>query len=808
MRPHIRASVVAANAGFATIGLVLAAAWAWPLYRDPRYVVMAASVIVVAVGIAVAGAVCRARVWQLVTVTAMAFLLLGVPLAVPSGAIGNLLPTLAGIRDLVVGTVTSWRKLLTISVLPVGTFQTLMVPAFLVLLVFGVAGASLAIRLQGGGVWGVVVTCAASLFGPAFGVVRGTGTLHLGQLLLPQLREVLLGVGVFLLALAWVAWRTRPRRRRSLHATVRSTVASLTLVGLTLGCGCVVAAASAGEARDALRGSVTPSIELTAWNSPLAAFRSYFADDAYDSTLLTVAGAGADQRVRLAVMDDYDGVTFRVAGADGSGTIDRYEIVPGVRESDVDGETVTVRVESESYTGIWVPGAGDLESVDFDSGEHGDALYYGSSTGNVIDLTQRSHDGAVGIEPGDAYTYTGVVSSSPDASSAPASIGNLHVPSGEDFPELHRWLDSIFAADRTGYSPATLQGVRNAIRLLTSSGYLSHGIDETAPDGTAPAWVASLVTGRVVPSRAGGSQSRIEELFAELNEGGWFPRAAEIEMEPPTVSAVGDDEQFAIAGALAARAMGFPSRVVLGFMPEEGGIVKGRDTRAWVEVRLAEGPWTAIDATPQSAVPPRQLQVNDSTPRFTPVVPPVEAEIEPPSRIAPTPGDDTDSRTEEKTSDLVWLRDALKVTAAATLLLAAASGPFLAIIIAKKSRRRRRRLANPVRSMVGAWDEVVDAAVDAGADVDLVATRREIAAVLGGGAPALAVAADRAAYGPEAPTRRDVHDLWDRACREAKRFQVGQGRWAGLRCALSLRSYARSARRSELSRGREGKAVR
>ena len=67
------------------------------------------------------------------------YLVLGVPLAVPDSALYGVLPTLDGLVSLFTGTALGWKQLLTIT-LPVGTYQALLVPAFVLVLVTVVAG--------------------------------------------------------------------------------------------------------------------------------------------------------------------------------------------------------------------------------------------------------------------------------------------------------------------------------------------------------------------------------------------------------------------------------------------------------------------------------------------------------------------------------------------------------------------------------------------------------------------------------------------------------------------------------------------
>src|SRR5690606_27646546 len=83
-------------------------------------------------------------------------------------AIGGILPSLEGLRELLAGAALGWKQLLTIS-LPVGDYQALLVPAFLLLLVTVVVSVSVALRARYGElsvIGPIVVFVVAILFGP------------------------------------------------------------------------------------------------------------------------------------------------------------------------------------------------------------------------------------------------------------------------------------------------------------------------------------------------------------------------------------------------------------------------------------------------------------------------------------------------------------------------------------------------------------------------------------------------------------------------------------------------------------------
>ncbi|MFT2691178.1 DUF58 domain-containing protein [Clavibacter zhangzhiyongii] len=106
----------------------------WPVHQDASFVRMAAITLAAGLAIvAVAGARLRWGSAVVAGAVLVAFLALGVPLAVPTRAVDGWRPTLAGLRDLVEGASLGVVRLLTIA-LPVGDYQALLVPAFALVL--------------------------------------------------------------------------------------------------------------------------------------------------------------------------------------------------------------------------------------------------------------------------------------------------------------------------------------------------------------------------------------------------------------------------------------------------------------------------------------------------------------------------------------------------------------------------------------------------------------------------------------------------------------------------------------------------
>ena len=99
--------------------------------------------------VAILGAVFRWKSFVVILVGFGVLLLAGVPLAVPDQAIAGFLPSLDGIRELLAGVALGWKQLLTIA-LPVGDYQALLVPAFVLVLTSTIVALSIALRARWG----------------------------------------------------------------------------------------------------------------------------------------------------------------------------------------------------------------------------------------------------------------------------------------------------------------------------------------------------------------------------------------------------------------------------------------------------------------------------------------------------------------------------------------------------------------------------------------------------------------------------------------------------------------------------------
>jgi hypothetical protein len=118
----------------------------------------------------------------------------------------------------------------------------------------------------------------------------------------------------------------------------------------------------------------------------------------------------------------------------------------------------------------------------------------------------------------------------------------------------------------------------------------------------------------------------------------------------------------------------------------------------------------------------------------------------------------------------------------------AAVGLFCAVVLgAKALRRRRRRSGPPLRRVAGGWQELLDAATDAGVSLSRRATRREQARSFDVLAQPAAVA-DRLVFGPGQPDDVDADAYWRDVERARRAMLAGRSRAARVRARLSIRS--------------------
>ncbi|WP_024357338.1 DUF3488 domain-containing protein [Leucobacter chironomi] len=797
----------------AALALALGVWAAWPIYRTPWLWAVAAAALILGTGIAWL----RERLrWGAVVLAAVAlgvFALTVVPVAVPEampGAHGGGL--LRGLLDGLAAVALGWKQLLTLT-LPVGSYRTVLVPAYVVFLLTALLVGILARRSARAAVFAAAPMLAPVAFGTVFGASQLSAPLHLGAFTVVAPREIGLWLAAATVAAIWVALVSGEERRAALRlgraadGAVRSRGGALRpLVGggivvLALFAGGALAPVLDADARAVPRDRIDPELVVRERPSPLADYRSSKRDDALDAPLFSVSSSGAlPERLRLAVLDAYDGVDFHVGEA-AAGRFTRFPSGAGV----TDPARVSVRVE-EGYSDIWAPTA-PLGSPPVFAGPRADALadafYVNRETGGAIAVPGAGASSA-GLAAGDGYTAEMQTSADPGLD----RIGEPGAPrfDVETAPELGAWIDRQ-------QQPGDAAGLAELIERLRQRGYLSHSMSDTEGERL---WLERLGEryGTVFESSAGGhSLSRIERLFEQLNT--QQSAAGESASTAQLVAGVGDDEQFATAAALIARALGYDARVVVGVrlgdadrgvdgVPACEAECTGEHLAAWIEVRGDRGEWVPFDVTPQLEQRPERLEQGEQLPEFPTTPEERDArEADPPVGLGDQ-GESDDPDDPARGESALWpVVRAVGLSLAALLLLAA---PLLFLPLAKRVRARRRRTERvPELRALGAWAEMLDRARDAGVPVPANAARSEVAAVLGT-APArwAAAQADRAVFSPIGIDPGTVEQLWAAADADRAERTAGMTVFARLRAAYSLRSYGIGAgQRSAAPRGSE-----
>ena len=802
---------VIVNSVFVLALVALGAFSAWPIYESPSYLLLVGVAVAVAVAISFVGLIQAWSWFTLVLVAVGAYLVLGVPLGIPS-ALED--PAKLGVAWLqfINATVFGWKQLVTVTI-PVGTYEGLLVPALFLFFFASLAALSLSWRAARLHLLVVPLLLALPLFGLAFGPSAQSQRSTVLWIDVSA-REFFIGLASLLLSLAFLIWRARIARRRALRAGAAAvtrqrrgdTAGSLRRAGLAivmLLVGLTVAAAVvpgvAGSERQVLRTAIEPKISLSEFVSPLTQYRSYFGSAAYDAKLFTVEGGlSSVGRLRLAVLGFYDGEVYRVidpAAGDG-GRETAFARIPSTLHPQVVGTNETLRVTVDGYSGVWLPTAGDLVSIEFSGANEAalaDGLFYNEFANAAVQLDI--------LGTGDSYDFSATIpSTEPSLESLvkPTDGSNLIDP--ELIPQsLVDWV----RAQAVGTDAASL---RTLVERLRARGYLSHSLVE--PVGADAAWLTDLGGSTFEPSLAGHSLGRISALFAALNA---KQNETTSRQDADLVAAVGDDEQFAVATALLAQHLGFPSRVVLGFdlsqsasgaPPCGAGTCRGKNLIAWVEVGGADGSWATVDVTPQheNGIAPLNDEQQDPQ-NLTDVLPETADEVKPPEAI-PSGGEQSAQSDSTDNADLAVLVTALKIAGASLLALLVAFMPFLTVLIAKVRRRRERLRAPDSESrIVGGWDEYVDAALDYGRPAPGSETRTEIARLYATPrAVLLATMADRAVFHAEPPEMTASEQFWLIVEAERRSFAAGKSRWQRFRSAVSLRSFVPELQTERLTR--------
>jgi transglutaminase-like putative cysteine protease len=715
------------------------------------------------------------RGWSALTVTAVVVVLvvlLGGPL-IGTPTLAGLVPTPAGVRQVVVGAVATWTDVLTLTP-PIGVAGDVLLAPFILALAGATTALTIALRSSRGTVAAVAAVVPVLVL--SVSILLGTAE--------PPVTPAWAGTAMAVVLLWWAGDRAGILARRRL-----ASAATLTVLAL-LGGYALVPVVVGGTPRLVLRNEVTPPFDPADQSSPLAAFRSFVKSG--DEVLFTVNGLPAGARVRLATLDRYDGTVWNVAGgqaAEGSGEFRR---VGGQIPTDVAGEQATVTVTIKGLTGVWLPTVGAARSFATSSATAAE-LRYNDATGAAV-LTG-------GVQPGTTYSEQTVVPASEvsDASIGDAASADVVLPTDTGVPA--DITDKAVQIARDAGRP--VQQARALASWLTETGYFSHGLTGSGD----------------YPSLAGHGAARMSELIGQapmVGDGEQYASALALMARAMKLKArvvlgfvPGSGDPAAAASTTAAA----------------GTVeVHANDIQAWVEIAFAGHGWVAFDATPPTSRTPSQDQQEAPSNAQPQVVQPPLA----PSPPVTAPQDDTQQPQTDEPNRAAGLSTWAQVLvwaglgAAGLLVLAA---PFLVVLVLKARRRLHRRSARTTKAAVaGGWEELVDAAHDLRRPVSRTATRREgageiargfatagTAATAGPGAAVqpgpggrhdgdelatrlgdLAGRADRAVFAPRGPTRADAAGYWtevEGVVRELRRTVPLRSR---LRAQVSTRSLRRA----------------
>ncbi|MEU8419309.1 transglutaminaseTgpA domain-containing protein [Micromonospora sp. NPDC048835] len=369
-------------------------------------------------------------------------------------------------------------------------------------------------------------------------------------------------------------------------------------------------------------------------------------------------------RMRLAVLSDYDGVTWRV----GATYRNAGRILPAAdpaRDSTV--QTVRQQISVAELSGRLLPAVATPQQVS------GARVAYDPASGTLI----RPE----GLTPGLRYAVTST-EERPDSNLLPTA----NVPAGDEVARVLRVAD----------------GVPDPMRRLAT---------QLAEDNGAPY------------ARASAIEQFLAEHYrvvADAPSGHAYPNLGFFLFGPRNGGGQeGTSEQFAAAFAVLGRLSGLPTRVVVGFRTSGQGPVLAGDAFAWPEVLFDGLGWVAFDPLPRPNDEPRPVEEDfRPTPEDPPPSEAPAPTAEPSTSPEPAAGADAKPGNDGISTPV------LVAGGSGGLLLVV--GALLLTLLAMRRSLTRSRLVrgDPGQRIAGAWREVTDALRLAGRPIgdDLAAT--------------------------------------------------------------------------------------
>lgn len=772
----------------------------------------------VAAGLILA-ALCTYWRWDVITSVAALFathLLLGGIGSLPETLYAHVIPTGRTLQFLVMQPVVAWRDLLTLAP-PASSYVGPSVMPWICGLLCAFATGVMTMRRG----WVVVGTIPLALMG-IIAVAWGPSGMQ------PPVWAVMVW---FLAIIMWWMWSVqhlrlhsdfdiligrRARRAAGMTTTghntstrsvrpVRAHVLQQALVALVI-TACTTALAfpvtsyvGSWDERTVLRDLVEPPLDLHDYPSPLAAFR-HLTTEERDETLISVSQLPHGARVRLAVMDTYNGITFGMSDPEES-PVGSYISVGSqlpVRPSPIGSVRADTRVTTSGLMGPWVPTMGQAEVIEF-SGDQAQRYQDGLHWNRWADaaLTTGSD--------GDDLSYHLVADVPPrwsDSQLAGAGAVSVEGQPDTNVPDGVKEL----AVSMSAIESTPIKKARAIERTLAQNEYFSNGMDKS--------------------SRSGHRADRLARMIDDDQM-------------------VGDDEQYATLMALMLHSLGMSARVVMGAYPSDpvtGAALdqlqgnaaseapvrsvglKGADLHVWVEAEFVDVGWAIFDPTP-----PRDNIFSDPTPDPTPTPrPQVLQPPNPPEEPPELPPAITEKNTPSDSEAPVPVPWGVILTSVGIALLIIV--PIAAILLWKARRLYKRRHSSPLSSVEGSWNQTVDLAADAGTRLPRDMTRAEAAwsladsvwqdtqedtespspvvdesteasvdwRVAGQTAPAtvlLASIADRAQFGQDVVTKDDANRAWGYYSQLKAELRSRQSWFQRALTALSVRSLRRHRHR-------------
>ncbi|MFI5896592.1 DUF3488 and transglutaminase-like domain-containing protein [Actinoplanes sp. NPDC051513] len=365
--------------------------------------------------------------------------------------------------------------------------------------------------------------------------------------------------------------------------------------------------------------------------------------------LLEVSASAKKVRLRLAVMPDYDGITWRV----GATYRNAGKVLPQQpRLADAAIHEVRQQITIDGLTGRLLPVVPTPTEIT------GARVAFDATTGTVIrpeQLTAGLRYDVVSEEQTPDYNLL------PTADVPSGATVARYLTAGAEVPDqIQRLADQLADGNGAAYDRAA------AIEDFLAEHYRK---------------VADAPSGHAYPNLS-------FFLFGPRDHGGQ----------------VGTSEQFAASFAVLARLTGLPSRVVVGFdAPAAGGTVTGGDAIAWPEVLFDGLGWVPFDPMPKNRNP-RPVE-EDFTPK--PTKPPT-----PPSEPPPSASSTSSSAPPAVLAAAHEGGPGAVAVAGAgsgSLLLVLVAAALSVVAMRRSLRRRRLTAGTPDDRIAGAWSELSDA---------------------------------------------------------------------------------------------------